>query len=940
MKKSAVFITLFIALNAAIGQNYSPNSVLCQIKWSDHVMQKKDYPGIVSSFTAYDFLNDSTIAFLLSDEQKIIIYSISRKKVQKEISLPYTSIDFHCKDGMFYLLDFNKFYILDDDGAIVKEYNYTIPKGVSFAIEKIDHHDGKNLIMVADGSTYEVTEKGLSKVDARFWYFRDYLGRVEKRDMRMFELTIATHRQMVFNQLFLIDEMGLPGDLATVAIVDIKENEIFLDIETATNIKGDLPKRFLVQIDHKGKFISATTIPFVYYTYLKNHFASINNRMIYALIAPEGIFFYPLNKKNNRIELPVGCPDNLHYNFFVEHDDSDSAGVQSFTTNDNTTTGSNCVTRTQAWQNAFKFRDLSWSATSGNIRSSCATLSGNYYKTPVWVTVGSKQSVPYKWGGWTDWDDFASLATQGKYAGSYATTSSSSPCPQPPYASSSDTYIIGDDCSGFVSRCWETSTKYSTSGLPGICQNMGSATSSSAFSQLQPGDVVNDAGSHVRLCLSQNPSGSASFMEASAVDWRVSERSYTMTQLTGYTCLKYNNINDARLRLAQAITISPSTVVQGGSLTVTYKVGNYGSESWTGSVRLYIKQSDGDLLILQTQGPITLGPSQVSSTYTFTSTSVLSPVGTTELEVRVVNSSTSCNYGRDYKAGEDTYENPLIFTIYPCVVPSPPGTISGPSSPCKGSTGNNYYVSNVSGITYTWSYSGSGYTITSGQGSNSILVTYSSSATSGTWTVTPSNNCGNGQTQNKTISVVYVPVQLPVSNVTISGGQNNCYNATQTITLAGSGTSFKILSAGSATMMAGQNILYLPGTKVYSGGYMHGYITSAGNCCGVNRIAFSENSNLSETGNDATIPLSSKGSAFFRVYPNPTSGNFTLEFNGDYVFTIVNVEVFGMRGEKVLAKVLAGERKYEFSLADLPAGIYFIRVISASKAVSLKIIKQ
>ncbi|MFH1160248.1 MAG: FISUMP domain-containing protein [bacterium] len=171
-----------------------------------------------------------------------------------------------------------------------------------------------------------------------------------------------------------------------------------------------------------------------------------------------------------------------------------------------------------------------------------------------------------------------------------------------------------------------------------------------------------------------------------------------------------------------------------------------------------------------------------------------------------------------------------------------------------------------------------------------------------------------------------------IQNITIPSGQTNCYNATQTITVAGNGTTFTIQNGGSATMIAGQNILYLPGTTVQSGGYMWGYIAPSGPFCttpSMPAVAATEDE----------IPLSVEQSSF-KVYPNPTTGNFTLE-----LFTInleqwIYVEIYSMRGEKIITDSFTGEKRHVFSLSNQPVGIYFIRVITGEMAETGKIIKQ
>ena len=55
-------------------------------------------------------------------------------------------------------------------------------------------------------------------------------------------------------------------------------------------------------------------------------------------------------------------------------------------------------------------------------------------------------------------------------------------------------------------------------------------------------------------------------------------------------------------------------------------------------------------------------------------------------------------------------------------VPAQPSAITGTANPEVGATAQAYSVTNVAGVTYTWSFP-SGWTITSGQGTNSVQVT-------------------------------------------------------------------------------------------------------------------------------------------------------------------------------------------------------------------------
>ena len=172
-----------------------------------------------------------------------------------------------------------------------------------------------------------------------------------------------------------------------------------------------------------------------------------------------------------------------------------------------------------------------------------------------------------------------------------------------------------------------------------------------------------------------------------------------------------------------------------------------------------------------------------------------------------------------------------------------------------------------------------------------------------------------------------------IQNVTVSSGQTECYDATQTITVAGGGTSFVVQNNGSATFISGNNILFRTGVKIKSGGYMKGFITTTGEYCAA------QSSSMATTISEDDEHEMKTGLTAFGVYPNPTSGSVTLETNGIGLSEITIAKVYSAQGTLLLSRTLTGSRQYRFSLDDLPAGLYVIRVISGEKAESIKILK-
>ncbi len=116
-------------------------------------------------------------------------------------------------------------------------------------------------------------------------------------------------------------------------------------------------------------------------------------------------------------------------------------------------------------------------------------------------------------------------------------------------------------------------------------------------------------------------------------------------------------------------------------------------------------------------------------------------------------------------------------------VPAQPSAITpGTGTTVCSGAGQTYAVSNISGTTYTWTYSGAGWSQTSGGTSNSITA---SATGSGTITVTPSNNCGNGPAQTLSITINTTP---PTPVISWDGGasvpqyQSGSYNLSSNTT--------------------------------------------------------------------------------------------------------------------------------------------------------------
>ncbi|MFZ4521385.1 MAG: T9SS type A sorting domain-containing protein [Bacteroidales bacterium] len=222
-----------------------------------------------------------------------------------------------------------------------------------------------------------------------------------------------------------------------------------------------------------------------------------------------------------------------------------------------------------------------------------------------------------------------------------------------------------------------------------------------------------------------------------------------------------------------------------------------------------------------------------------------------------------------------------------------------------------------------------GYLWNDGSNGQSLQV---NSAGSYTVTVTDYNGCSTSDMIQ--VYETTVPVNRDLQQINISGTQ--CFGATQTITVAGGGTTFMVHTGGEVTLIAGLNILYLPGTTVDSGGYMLGYITPDNIFCGGMPPAIVSASKETEALQTETTGIPAENGV--RLYPNPSTGLITLEVTNPLMLKS-NIEISDMAGRHLYSKELSGIRIVEkVDLAYLPGGFYMVRVSSGNYAKVIKLI--
>jgi hypothetical protein len=204
-------------------------------------------------------------------------------------------------------------------------------------------------------------------------------------------------------------------------------------------------------------------------------------------------------------------------------------------------------------------------------------------------------------------------------------------------------------------------------------------------------------------------------------------------------------------------------------------------------------------------------------------------------------------------------------------------------------------------------------------------------------TVTDYNGCSSsGSIQ---VNVV-VPANKILQEITVTDPR--CYSATQTISMAGGGMTFVVQNGGSATLIAGQNIICLPGVKVDSGGYFHAFITPDNTYCGgvtppvilpVNPVTASNSISDDSTAswNFKVIALSTEGNPLdniLKLYPNPSTGLVTIEIRNPGNLGL-RIDINDMAGRHVFSKTVNGFYLTEkIDLGGFTRGIYAVKLSS------------
>ena len=257
-------------------------------------------------------------------------------------------------------------------------------------------------------------------------------------------------------------------------------------------------------------------------------------------------------------------------------------------------------------------------------------------------------------------------------------------------------------------------------------------------------------------------------------------------------------------------------------------------------------------------------------------------------------------------------------------VPAQPTVITGNTILCSG-TSQTYSVTDVPGVTYTWSFP-SGWSQTAGGTTSSITVTASSN--SGTITVTPSTSCGNGTVRTLGVTVNAVP--------TITGTTPGSRTGAGTVNLsatASAGTiSWFANSTGGSALGTGTNFT-TPGIITTTTYYVE---TNNGTCSSNPRVAVIATVNYPEItvlGNsniimdEDTSPITTDNTNLGTTGIGVgVTKNYTIQNSGTINLTVGTITIGGLNASEFVvttapaASVVAGGST-TFSITFTPTAL-------------------
>jgi hypothetical protein len=181
--------------------------------------------------------------------------------------------------------------------------------------------------------------------------------------------------------------------------------------------------------------------------------------------------------------------------------------------------------------------------------------------------------------------------------------------------------------------------------------------------------------------------------------------------------------------------------------------------------------------------------------------------------------------------------------------------------------------------------------------------------------------------------------KLLVADSTIIAGQSTCFNATDTITVAGNRTTVNFNNNSTVDLIAGKAILFLPGFHAAEGSNIHASITTTGTFCDgalsspIVEQPAEKSIAIKSSPEEQTIVPKEK---LIKVFPNPNNGQFKIAISG-VAEERSEIQVYNLLGKMVYSGSIANQATSEISIDNATKGLYILKVTTGKESFQRKI---
>ncbi len=600
-----IFFTYILVLVYTMVYSQNIMEEVIEMPWNTNKGCKlEQLPHGNVGISTYQVISENELAVLCDAEGTIKVYDMNTNELAYQFNH-----DKHVSCQLFRYSQLTEtFYIFDNYSKIlcyskegVYEKSIDVPKSIVFdGIVQLKTQGASLYAICGYRNTFTIIDNGIvlsqeeqkaSKIDGVY----DNNGnvvKIHKHSNVSFE--ISSHGKD--NMTFPID---LKSDYLDNDFKYIGGNEDFIafvlySLTTTNPIK--IQSQIVFFSRDKGEIINSTDIPSNYYATQFNDIQFYKNSLFQFFTTPDHAVLLRFDYEEGKsfvFSYPDKYKQGVNYNLYKKKIIEDPSEIKEPSESNEKTLDCNENDPTMGSQilyRALRYIDMQWEATANNIVSPQGTnvdIGGDYMvQTPMWISTSKTNvSTPYKWGGFTHYNNFVSEVSNNKRTGDVS-------CASP--FEVSDNRVIGVDCSGFVSRAWNLNEKKSTVTLAGT--NISTQYNSNI--NLKRGDILNWSGHHTCLVRDNNSSlTSVNVIEsvAGVNEGRVRYATYTNTTafFAEYVPRRYNQKLDYDLHINNFET-SECPIYAQGSLDLSVTLQNIGTIDYDGVFRAMVYPNYAD----------------------------------------------------------------------------------------------------------------------------------------------------------------------------------------------------------------------------------------------------------------------------------------------------------------------------------------------------------